>query len=223
MILHAAADIRCYELWYDMFYDSVSEHCPSAKRSFHYVGTETVQPKNIDMFTQDTITLDQIRSQYRAPDEKSARGYYCISRFLSIPCVGDHVLLCDIDLKLIKDLDIDSIDNTLKDHQAVNFCRLKFDGRPGGMMAMLLRQDICESVRDFARHAVKEQPLWWGLDSTVREYIYKNYSVKNEIALYNVGHQQNLSAADCVFAYHKKTGNNRHVNKEAELKSFKTA
>ena len=221
MIFHTSADIKCYNLWFDMFYDSVKEHCPLAKSSFNFVGEESIQPKNLDIFTQEKITFNQIKEQYQSIDDKSAKGYYCISRFLSIPCMEDHVLLCDIDLKLIKTFDIDIIENILKEYQAINFCRLKLNGRLGGMMAMLLREDICESVKAFANKQIKEQPLNWGLDSLVRSYIYQNYSVKNEMSLYNIAQSQNLSAKECLFAYHKKTGNNRHENKDKELKSFK--
>lgn len=221
MIFHTAADIRCYELWYDMFYNSVKTHCPSSQTSFHFVGRDAIKA-DADLFSQDQISLEEIQSQYNV-DEKSAKGYYCISRFLSIPCVGDHVLLCDIDLKLIRNFDTTTIESWLEEHPAINFCRLKFNGKPGGMMAMLLRKDICQSVRDYANTLIKQSSLWWGLDSEVRKYIYETYSVKNYISLYNIGTpKQNPSIDECLFVYHKKNSKDRHAGKDIELKSFKT-
>jgi hypothetical protein len=185
MIFHTSADKKFYSAFFIHFSDSISRNCENKKISLNFVGPEVPQNSRADMFSQNHKTLEDIEKEYHTTDRDSL-GYYALSRWLSIPIINEHVIVCDIDIIAINKINFQVLEENLIDHPVINITRKKPNGHEGGMMIMVLRKDICLAVKEYAQKILIEKPLSWSRDVDVRSMLYERYSVKNILNMYQI-------------------------------------
>lgn len=213
MIFHTAANKSYHDAFFEQFISSVKENYTNAKFSFHSIG-HLEKKLGVDYFSFDTNTLDDIKQKYNTNDNRHASGYYCISRWLSIPVVGEHVCVCDIDIKAANKIDHDLIENYLEVHKVINVTRHKpKDNTEGGMMVIFLHKDICQSVKQFATELLDKEQLTWALDVRVRNHLYNLFNVKNILKMQDISKFSSSKIEDPWFLFSK-------VNKFENLSSI---
>ena len=212
MIFHTAADPIYFEAFYNSYIDSIKQFFDSPLFSLNFVGLDQQQP-TVDYFFQDKISFEEIKIKFNV-DDRSARGYYCMSRWNSIPVVNSHVCVSDIDVIAINPIDKILINDLLEKHKVVNLTRLKpKSGGEGGMMILFLHKNICQEVKDFSKQLLENNPLSWATDVAVRSYLYNNFDVKNLLKMKEISKSNNQIIDDPWFVYSK-------VNKFNNLTRF---
>ena len=198
MIFHSSADNHFYKLFYNIFYGSIKKNYKECSLSFNYVGNETVDTVLTNINTFDNKNQNDIENKYNA----KAQGYYALSRWLSIPIQEDHVCVCDIDLIMTNPVPLDFCEEKFKTNEVINITRIKPNGKPGGMMAMILRKDICEEVRNYSNSLLHTEQLKWSLDVKVRSYLYQNFNVLDVLKMQNLS-KRSYKKTDDWFAFSK--------------------
>ena len=212
MIFHTAADPIYFEAFYNSYTDSIKQFFDSPLFSLNFVGLDQ-QHHTVDYFFQDEISFEEIKIKFNV-DDRSARGYYCMSRWNSIPVVNHHVCVSDIDVIAINPIDKILINDLLEKHKVVNLTRLKPKlGGEGGMMILFLHKDICQEVKDFSKQLLENNPLSWATDVAVRSYLYNNFNVKNLLKMKEISKSNNQVIDNPWFVYSK-------VNKFNNLTRF---
>ena len=204
MIFHTSADKTYYEYFYEMYYTQVKKFYPNPVCSFNYVGTDKQVSDfaNIDIITLDLLSENDFSNKFPFANIK---GYYALSRWLSIPVKNEDVLVSDIDVLTINEIDKTLVDSLLQQHQVINITRMKPNGQEGGMMVMILRKDICEEVRKFANSLLSTETIGWATDVLVGDFLYKNYNVKNLLKMHSVQKNQNLEGITDWFIFCKSS------------------
>jgi len=201
MIFHTSADPLYIERFYQGFTESINKHCSSVSFSLNIVGEIQERPK-ADIITEEYISLQEIKNKFNT-NEKDTLGYYCLSRWLTIPSKNDHVCVCDIDILAIDKIDIKLVENLLETYQAVNLTRIKPNGNEGGMMIIFLHKEICKEIKNYALNVLKENKLTWDLDVKVREYIYANYKIKNLLKMQEISKPSSTKIDNPWFIFSK--------------------
>jgi hypothetical protein len=202
MIFHTAADPIYFKAFYNAYANSIKQYFNSPLFSLNFVGLD--QPHlAVDYLFHDKISFEEIKIKFNA-DDRAAHGYYCMSRWNSIPVVNEHVCVSDIDVIAINPIDNLLISNLLEKHKVVNLTRLKpKTGAEGGMMIIFLHKDICQEVKEFSKQLLESNPLCWGTDINVRNYLYNNFDVKNLIKMKEISKPNNQIIDDPWFIYSK--------------------
>ena len=211
MIFHCSSDRIYYEHFFKKFVYSIKKNYSNPKISYNFVGTDL--PDNIvtDILQIDKISWDEIKTQYTASD-REAKGYYALSRWLSIPIQNEHVAVCDVDVLAVNKIDHELIETCLQTHQVINLTRMKPKGAgEGGMMIMILHKDILNVVKKFTNNVLSTNKLIWQTDVLVRTYLYENFKVKQLLQMEDVSKNKDLRTTDKWFIFSK-------VNKFENLK-----
>jgi hypothetical protein len=196
MIFHTSADPLYYENFYKFYNESIKLFYPDSKLSFHFVGHDSNIIKSpIDIFSQKKISKKEIEIMYNT-SERDTLGYYAISRWLSIPDIGDHVVVSDVDIVAIKSIPTNYILDIFKDYEAINITRTKKNGTEGGMAMMILRKDIISSINQKANEVLNNPTLAWDSDVQVRTFIYENFKVKEIPEMHVMGKNSNFDNFD---------------------------
>lgn len=215
MIFHCASDSIYYEHFFKNFVDSIKKYYPNPKISYNFVGKDLPNNIETDILQIDKISWEEIKTQYKVSD-RDAKGYYALSRWLSIPNENDHVAVCDVDVLAVNKIDHELIETYLQTYQVVNLTRIKPKGAgEGGMMIMILHKDICALVKKFANSLLLDNQLIWQTDVVVRTHLYENFKVKQLLQMEDVSKNKDLKPTDKWFIFSK-------VNKFGNLKIWKT-
>jgi hypothetical protein len=202
MIFHTAADPIYYNAFYNAYSNSIKKYFDSPLFSLNFVGLDQ-QHLPVDYLFHDKVSFEEIKIKFKV-DDRAATGYYCMSRWNSIPVANDHVCVSDVDVVAINPIDNILINNLLEKHKVVNLTRLKpKTGKEGGMMIIFLHKDICQEIKDFSKQLLENKPLWWGTDIDVRNYLYNNFDVKNLLKMKEISKSFNQVIEDPWFIYSK--------------------
>jgi len=210
MIFHSSAELDFFNHFYKNFYSSVKFFHPYDKLSFNFVGDDSdhCNPILTDINTHDKIDIESIKNKFNASNNRSAYGYYALSRWLSIPLLDDHVCVCDIDLLMCNTIPNEFYENILNKHEVINITRKKPNGGEGGMMAMILRNDICNDVKNYSNIVLQEKQLKWDLDVDVRQFLYKEFNVFNILKMQDISKKQ-YQKTDDWFVFSKLDEKNK--------------
>lgn len=214
MIFHCSSDKIYYEYFFKNFVNSIKKYYPNPRISYNFVGKDV--PSNIEtnIFQNDKKSWDEIKTQYQASD-REAKGYYALSRWLSIPSENDHVAVCDVDVLAVNKIDHELIETCLQTHQVINLTRMKPKGAgEGGMMIIILHKDICITVKNFAKSLLLNNKLTWQTDVLVRTFLYENFKVKQLLQMEDISKKKDLKPIDKWFIFSK-------INKFENLKIWK--
>lgn len=215
MIFHCASDKIYYEYFFKNFVNSIKKYYPNPKISYNFVGEDLPNNIETDILQNDRISWNEIKTQYTASD-REAKGYYALSRWLSIPIQNQHVAVCDVDVLAVNKIDHELIETCLQTHQVINLTRRKPKGAgEGGMMIMILHKDILNIVKKFANNVLSTNKLKWQADVRVRTHLYENFKVKQLLQMEDVSKKKDLKPIDKWFIFSK-------VNKFDNLKIWKT-
>jgi hypothetical protein len=201
MIFHTSADKIYFDNFFTPFVNSIKKYYPTPAISFNFVGTEQVDiGKNV---YYDTIPLSflDLKQKYQK-DDRDTKGYYALSRWLTIPVLDDHVAVCDIDVLAVNPIDTQLILNLLNTYEVINITRTKPNGEEGGMMIMILRKDICKTVKDYSTSLLNNLNLKWDTDVNVRSFLYNNFKVKNLLQMKQLS-KKSSDFSNCWFAFAK--------------------
>jgi hypothetical protein len=212
MIFHCSSDRVYYEHFFKNFVYSIKKNYSNSKISYNFVGTDLPNNIETDILQNDTKSWDEIKTQYKASD-REAKGYYALSRWLSIPIQNEHVAVCDIDVLAVNKIDKELIDNLLQTYQVINLTRIKpKSSKEGGMMIMILHKDICATIKKFSNSLLIDNKLQWMTDVMVRTFLYENYKVKDLLQMEDISKKENLNSIDKWFVFSK-------LNKFEKLKN----
>jgi len=202
MIFHTAADPIYFNEFYNTYSNSIKQYFDSPLFSLNFVGSDCQHPA-VDYFFHDKISFEEIKIKFKV-DDRAAAGYYCMSRWNSIPVLNDHVCVSDVDVIAINSIDNILINDLLEKHKVVNLTRLKpKTGGEGGMMIIFLHKDICQEIKDFSKQLLENKPLCWGTDIDVRNYLYNNFDVKNLLKMKEISKSSNQAVDNPWFIYSK--------------------
>lgn len=214
MIFHCASDKIYYEYFFKNFVDSIKKYYPNPKISYNFVGKDLPNNIETDILQNDIKSWDEIKTQYTASD-REAKGYYALSRWLSIPIQNEHVAVCDVDVLAVNKIDHELIETCLQSHQVINLTRMKpKSAGEGGMMIMILHKDILNIVKKFANNVLSTNKLKWQADVLVRTYLYENFKVKQLLQMEDISKKKDLRSTEKWFVFSK-------VNKFENLKIWK--
>lgn len=214
MIFHCASDKIYYEYFFKNFVDSIKKYYSNPKISYNFVGKDLPNNIETDILQNDIKSWDEIKTQYTASD-REAKGYYALSRWLSIPIQNEHVAVCDVDVLAVNKIDHELIETCLQSHQVINLTRMKPKGAgEGGMMIMILHKDILNIVKKFANNILSANKLKWQADVLVRTYLYENFIVKQLLQMEDISKNKDLQPTDKWFIFSK-------VNKFENLRIWK--
>lgn len=202
MIFHTAADPIYYDRFYNDFRNSIQLNYPNPKFSLHLVGKFNQVP-TADFITNDSITFEEIKQHYSC-DDRSAKGYYCMSRWTTIPLCDSNVCVSDIDVISINKIDNEFIKENLEKHKVINLTRIKpKSGEEGGMMIFFLHSTVCEKIRNYALSLMNNEKLSWATDVHVRKFIYDNFDVLNLLKMQEISKSQSIKIEDPWFIFSK--------------------
>jgi len=176
MIFHTAADNTYYNNFYNLYSLTIRQFYPNSKFSLYFLGNQLPNNSTISYLNQENISFEDIEQKYNTTG-RDTKGYYALSRWKSMPVVNENVVVSDIDLIALKSIPQEIINNIFKNHEAINISRLKKNGDEGCMAMMILRKDIIDIVNNFANNILDTETLHWASDVSVRNFIYKNFSV----------------------------------------------
>lgn len=203
MIFHCATDSIYYEHFFKNFVDSIKKYYPNPKISYNFVGKDLPSNIETDILQNDRISWNEIKTQYTASD-REAKGYYALSRWLSIPIQNQHVAVCDVDVLAVNKIDHELIETCLQTHQVINLTRRKPKGAgEGGMMIMILHKDILNIVKKFANNVLSTNKLKWQADVLVRTYLYENFKVKQLLQMEDISKNKDLRSTEKWFIFSK--------------------
>ena len=205
MIFHTSADKIYYDSFFKQYKESITKYYDQAKFSFNYVGKHNVDvPIDLDFFTQEMIDYDEIKIKYNLHHDRNIKGFYCMSRWITIPILQDHVCVSDIDVIAVNDIDKSMLEDLLEKHKVVNLTRIKpRSGAEGGMMIFFLHKDICVQVKKFSLDLLNSCDLTWATDVQVREFLYTNFDVKNLLKMQEVSKPSSVKIHNPWFVFSK--------------------
>lgn len=196
MIFHTSADPLYYENFYRFYNESIKLFYPDSKLSFHFVGHDSnIIDLPIDIFSQKKISKKEIETMYNT-SERNTLGYYALSRWMSIPDIGDHVVVSDVDIVAVKSIPVNYILNIFKDYEVINITRRKPNGLEGGMAMMIIREDAISKINKKANEVLNNPTLAWDSDVQVRTFIYENFKVKELPEMHVMGKKSNFETLD---------------------------
>jgi hypothetical protein len=194
MIFHTAADPIYYEKFYDYYSYSIKKFYPTSKLSLYFVGNRLPANPSITYLKHKDISFSKIQQIYSA-DEKNAKGYYALARWLSMP-LDDDIVVSDTDIIAIKPISLNIIKSMLKDHEVINITRTKKGGSEGGMAMMIIRKDVVSNINNKAKDVLHNHKLQWDSDVQVRSFIYNNYNVAQMPEMHVFGKNTNYETFD---------------------------
>lgn len=195
MIFHTAADKNYYDYFYKFYKKSIKNFYPTCELSIHYMGENLLIDSDVRYISYENTNTEKIKEAYKV-DEKSALGYYCLSRWLFLPEVDDNIVVSDVDIIAIKKIAHDRFESLFREYQVINITRKKKGGTEGGMAMIAIRSDIIESVKIFARDLLKEKTLHWALDVEVRTFLYENFKTVGIPEMHVLGKRSNFENYD---------------------------
>jgi hypothetical protein len=183
MIFHTVCDPIYFKRFYNDFLQSLTANYQDVNLSLYFVGPEdqevvTYCQNNNVIYSSEATTLKDLKDRFPNNEEKDILGYYPLSRWFSIPNIGQNVCVCDVDLLAINKVDHELLDNLLLENDVVNITRTKPNGETGGMMLMVLSSRILSRVNEFAK-SVEHGSTSIGIaeDVKVRTFIYENFKI----------------------------------------------
>lgn len=167
MIFHISVDKVYYDNFYEYFSKSFEKFYPDCDLSLNFIGTEL--PKNFPKkyFTMENTPLSDI----------SNLGHYVVSRWRTLPEVGEHVLMSDVDTVCVKRLNFDKIEELFREHQVINLTWKHASGREGGESGIIFRNDIVSEINSLSKKVINENNLRYDLDLDIRREILKRYNL----------------------------------------------
>ena len=201
MIFHTSADKIYLDNFFLPFVTSIKKYYPNPMLSLNFVGTEYVDINKHVYYNTIPLSFFELKQKYQKGD-RDTKGYYALSRWLTIPVLDDHVAVCDIDVLAVNPIDNQLILNLLKTYEVINITRTKPNGEEGGMMIMILRKDICKTVKDYSTSLLNNLDLKWDTDVNVRSFLYNNFKVKNLLQMKQLS-KKSADFSNCWFAFAK--------------------
>jgi hypothetical protein len=195
MIFHTAADSVYYKSFYDYYSYSIKKYFNNSKLSLHFIGNSTPVNPLINYSTNHNISFDKIKEKYNV-DDINAKGFYALSRWLSIPNKNNNVVVSDVDIIALKYLPENNINNLLENYEVINITRTKKNGSEGGMAMMIIRQDVINEINKKAKDVLNNHKLQWDSDVQVRSFIYNNYNVAHLPEMHVFGKKSNYKNFD---------------------------
>lgn len=196
MIFHTCADSIYYDKFYDFYSLSIKKFYPNATLSLHYIGEDIPKNDNIKYLSTENLTLKSIQKIYNVDKEKDAQGYYCLSRWTSLPNVKDNIIVSDTDIIAVKTIDQNKFLEIFDKHQVINITRTKKNGSEGGMAMIAIRSDIVDEARSHAQKLLRENKLTWELDVLQRLFLYENFNVAEIPEMHVLGKSSNFENFD---------------------------
>ena len=187
MIFHTAAEKVYYNAFFKNWHTSIKKIYPSARFSLRFVGpdddTDVIEycQSNDILLDIDPITYNQITDKFNVTG-LNTNGYYAMSRWISVPTIDEDVFVTDIDIVAISAPSFD-IEKSLNEKPWFTVSRRKANNRTLKLMAICLRKDICNSVRDKAISLLNSQPLVWSLDLNIRDFLMENFEYNEYVLL----------------------------------------
>ena len=187
MIFHTAAEKIYYNAFFKNWHTSIKKIYPTAKFSLRFVGsttdTDVIEYCNTHhiMLDLDPTTYQEIVDKFKVTGNH-ANGYYAMSRWISIPILDESVFVTDVDV-IATNTPTFSIDNSLKKKPWLTVSKRKAPDRTLKLMAICLRKDLCERVRDRAVSLLKDSPLIWSLDLQIQKYLTDNFEYNDYVLL----------------------------------------
>ena len=168
MIFHISVDKVYYDNFYEYYSKSFEKFYPDCKLSLNYIGTET--PKNIPSkyFTMENTSPDNIKNL----------GHYVVSRWRTLPEVGEHVLMSDVDTVCVKRLDFDKIEKLFKEYEFINLTWKHARGE-GGESGIIFRNDIIRDINDISKKFIEQNNLVYSSDLNIRWNCVSKYKCIN--------------------------------------------
>lgn len=170
MIFHTAAEEQYYRFFFKKWHSSIRRFNPTARFSLRFVGStencdviDYCRENDVDL-DLDPISFEQIQEKYKC-NESDARGYYAISRWVSLPIKDDHVCMTDVDLLQINPTDFDLSDR-LDRKQFISFSKQK-NTKTNKMMFLGLNKDFVEIVKKKSLEILNNNPLVWDRDTSI--------------------------------------------------------
>lgn len=196
MIFHTAAEQTYFDLFFTNWHTSIKKFWPEAKCSLRFVGPKSLKvdkycKENNILVSHDPITIEDIRIKFERVElpkkdkrPESCYGYYAISRWLSMPVVGEHVCLTDVDLVAISRPNLDKVNKILEQYQQYRLPRFPNNGtKPKNMMVNFFRKDVVAKVNEVAANILNSSKLMWCSDLGVMDYCNKNFNILDESLL----------------------------------------
>lgn len=186
MIYHTAADPIYFDFFFKRWHQSIRKFQPNANFSLRYVGPENQQvldycSENNILLSVDSITLPEIAEKFNV-DESTAKGYYALARWISIPN-GEDVCVTDIDIIQLNPLGID-FEKISTDYSFASIARKKVD-HPNMMMCLYISKDKIQEVKNKANNLLSTV-LRWDTDTAIMTWISKNYPIYLDLGLFKL-------------------------------------
>ncbi len=204
MIFHTAAEEQYYRSFFKSWFTSIKTFNPEAKFNLRFIGkTDNCDVikycKDNDIILDlDPTSIDEVQMRYNC-NAADARGYYAISRWISLPVNVDHVCMTDVDLMQLNQLDF-NLSNKLDEKQFITFSRQKIK-KTNKMMFLGFNKDFTSTVRDKSINILQNNNLTWDLDVSILTWLilHNNFNWEEFKELYCI---DNLSISSRVkFGY----------------------
>lgn len=171
MIFHTAAEENYYNYFFKNWHKSIKKiYKPCPAFSLRFVGpTDNCDVKeyctnNGIILDVDPITLDEIQEKYKVSAE-NAKGYYAVSRWISLPELDDHVCMTDIDLVQLHPLDYD-LNEKINHNNFISISRKKVN-HSNKMMFLGFNKDFISKVKELSFYTLNKKKLRWDLDTEI--------------------------------------------------------
>lgn len=204
MIFHTAAEKVYYNAFFKNWHTSIKKIYPSARFSLRFVGpttdTDVIAYCNSHhiLLSLDPITYQEIVDKFNVTG-KRVNGYYCMSRWTSIPILDESVFVTDVDLIATNKL-IFSIDDSLNEKPWFTISKRKAPDRTLKLMAICLHKDLCERVSSKAITLLENSPLIWSLDLQLLKYLTDNFNYTDYVMLGEIDHISKSTKAPFAYA-----------------------
>lgn len=187
MIYHTATDKVYFDLFFKRWHQSINRFDPNAGFSLRFVGNEDVDVMNYCrdhniLLTFDNISLDEISIKYNA-NHTNARGYYALSRWMSIP-EHDNVCVSDVDLVQVNRSDID-FSKIFSEYNFASIARKKVK-HPNMMMIFYISKDMTKLINQKTKMLLENNPLMWDSDTKLMTWISENYPIYLDFGLFQL-------------------------------------
>lgn len=221
MIYHTAADKIYFDAFFKRWHTSIKHFQPTASFSLRFVGEEdrSVEDYCIEnniLLSNENISLSEIEERFKVTTE-NARGYYALSRWLSIPD-GDDVCVSDVDLVQLNPLDI-NFGKLLREFPFASIARQKTK-HPNMMMCFYISKEMTATVRKKAIDLLDKNILAWDTDISIMTWIHKNYPIYLDFGMFQLDKINNIKP-HVKFGYFSTKTHEGDTREKWQIKKYK--
>jgi hypothetical protein len=207
MIFHTAAEEQYYSFFFKKWHSSIRRLNPTAQFNLQFVGnTENCDVidycgENDINLNLDPISFEQIQEKYKC-NELNARGYYAISRWISLPIKDDHVCMTDVDLLQINAIDF-NLSERLDIKQFISFSKQK-NNKTNKMMFLGLNKNFVKIVKEKSIEILNNNTLTWDRDTSILKWMVldNNFDWEEHTQLYCLNDLRRFPDSNVKFGYY---------------------